>query len=148
MELHLRNIVAGAAVAAAVLSFMTPAIQPILSAVAETVPIAASVFVFAMLGAVPAEAGLVGLALAGAMLGFAPFNRPVAKLFLGDVGSLPIGLLLGWLLLLVAAGGHLVAALLLPLYYLAAATITIGLRNLAAWSAASMSVRPSLKPSM
>ena len=33
------------------------------------------------------------------MLGFAPFNRPVANLFLGDVGSLPIGLLLGWLLL-------------------------------------------------
>jgi UDP-N-acetylmuramyl pentapeptide phosphotransferase/UDP-N-acetylglucosamine-1-phosphate transferase len=29
-----------------------------------------------------------------ALLGFAPFNRPVAKLFLGDVGSLPIGLLL------------------------------------------------------
>ena len=29
------------------------------------------------------------------MIGFAPFNRPVARLFLGDVGSLPIGLLLG-----------------------------------------------------
>ena len=43
---------------------------------------------------------MVALALGGAMLGFAPFNRPVARLFLGDVGSLPIGLLLGWLLLL------------------------------------------------
>ncbi len=51
------------------------------------------------------------------MLGFAPFNRPVARLFLGDVGSLPIGLLLGWLLLLLAGSGHLAAALLLPLYY-------------------------------
>ena len=59
------------------------------------------------------------------MIGFAYFNRPVARLFLGDVGSLPIGLLLGWLLLLLAANGHLAAALLMPLYYLADATITL-----------------------
>ena len=59
------------------------------------------------------------------MIGFAYFNRPVARLFLGDVGSLPIGLLLGWLLLLVATSGHLAAAILLPLYYLADATITL-----------------------
>ena len=71
---------------------------------------------------------LVALALLGAMLGFAPFNRPVARLFLGDVGSLPIGLLLGWLLVLLAGDGHLAAALLLPLYYLADATITLGRR--------------------
>jgi UDP-N-acetylmuramyl pentapeptide phosphotransferase/UDP-N-acetylglucosamine-1-phosphate transferase len=58
------------------------------------------------------------------MIGFAPFNRPVARLFLGDVGSLPIGLLLGWLLILLA-NGHPVAALLLPLYYVADATITL-----------------------
>src|ERR1019366_3003998 len=60
---------------------------------------------------------LLPLALLGAILGFAPFNRPVAKLFLGDVGSLPLGLLLSWLLVLLAGGGHLAAALLLPLYY-------------------------------
>ncbi len=46
-------------------------------------------------------------------------------MFLGDVGSLPIGLLLGWLLALLASGGHLAAAVLLPLYYLADATITL-----------------------
>ena len=62
------------------------------------------------------------------MLGFAPFNKPVARLFLGDVGSLPIGLLLGWLLLQLAAKGHLAAALILPLYYLADATITLACR--------------------
>jgi UDP-N-acetylmuramyl pentapeptide phosphotransferase/UDP-N-acetylglucosamine-1-phosphate transferase len=64
------------------------------------------------------------------MLGFAPFNRPVARLFLGDVGSLPLGLMMGWLLALLAGRGHLAAALLLPLYYLADATITL-LRRLA-----------------
>ena len=71
---------------------------------------------------------LVALALLGAIIGFAPFNRPVARLFLGDVGSLPIGLLLGWMLLLLAGRGHLAAALLLPLYYLADATLTLARR--------------------
>jgi UDP-N-acetylmuramyl pentapeptide phosphotransferase/UDP-N-acetylglucosamine-1-phosphate transferase len=59
------------------------------------------------------------------MLGFAPFNRPVARLFMGDVGSLPIGLLLFWLLVMLAGRGYVIAALLLPLYYLADATITL-----------------------
>jgi UDP-N-acetylmuramyl pentapeptide phosphotransferase/UDP-N-acetylglucosamine-1-phosphate transferase len=55
----------------------------------------------------------------------------VARLFLGDVGSLPIGLLLGWLLALVAGNGHLAAALLLPLYYLADASLTLARRSMA-----------------
>ena len=71
---------------------------------------------------------LLASALLGAMIGFAPFNRPVARLFLGDVGSLPIGLLLGWLLLHSPARGHLAAALILPLYYLADATVTLARR--------------------
>ncbi len=93
--------------------------------VAEVVPLAASLAVLGIAQAVPPYGGVVALALGGAVLGFAYFNRPVAKVFLGDVGSLPIGLLLGWLLLLVAAGGHLVAAIVMPLYYLADATVTL-----------------------
>lgn len=98
--------------------------------VAETVPLCAGLALFSALGALPREAAVVALALCGAMLGFAPLNRPVARLFLGDVGSLPIGLLLGWLLIMLAGQGHLAAALLLPLYYLGDATITL-LRRLA-----------------
>lgn len=98
--------------------------------VAEVVPVTAALAVFGLVGALPIEATYVAIALCGAMLGFAPFNRPVARLFLGDVGSLPIGLMLGWLLI-VLADKHLVAALLLPLYYLADATITL-LRRLVA----------------
>jgi UDP-N-acetylmuramyl pentapeptide phosphotransferase/UDP-N-acetylglucosamine-1-phosphate transferase len=93
--------------------------------VAEVAPVTAALAAFGLAGALPRDATLVAIALCGAIIGFAPFNRPVAKLFLGDVGSLPIGLLLGWLLVLLADGGHLVAALLLPLYYLADATITL-----------------------
>ena len=77
------------------------------------------------LGALPPEALIVALALNGAMLGFAPFNRPVARLFMGDMGSLPIGLLTGWLLLLVAGSGHWAAAVLLPLYFVADSTLTL-----------------------
>ena len=76
-------------------------------------------------GDFPTAATIVAAALCGAMLGFAPFNRPVAKVFLGDVGSLPIGLLLGWCLLQLAYSHHIAAALLLPLYYLADATVTL-----------------------
>jgi len=93
--------------------------------VAEIVPVTASLALFSLMGALPSAAGLVAFTLCGAMIGFAPFNRPVAKLFLGDVGSLPIGLLLGWLLALLAGSGHFAAAVLLPLYYLADATVTL-----------------------
>ena len=93
--------------------------------VAEVLPVTAALSLFGFMGALPESATLVAIALCGAMIGFAPFNRPVASLFLGDVGSLPIGLLLGWLLILLAGNGHLTAAILLPLYYLADATITL-----------------------
>lgn len=96
--------------------------------VAEVTPVTAALAAFGMLGALPNEATLVALALCGAVIGFAPFNRPIARLFLGDVGSLPIGFVVAWLLVLLAGRGHLAAALLLPLYYLADATITLLIR--------------------
>jgi UDP-N-acetylmuramyl pentapeptide phosphotransferase/UDP-N-acetylglucosamine-1-phosphate transferase len=93
--------------------------------VAEVVPIAATIGVIGLFGSLPPAAIVVSLALCGATIGFGFFNRPVAKLFLGDVGSLPIGLLLGWLLLILAGNGGRAAAILLPLYYLADSTITL-----------------------
>jgi UDP-N-acetylmuramyl pentapeptide phosphotransferase/UDP-N-acetylglucosamine-1-phosphate transferase len=96
-----------------------------LMTVAEVVPITATITLLGLFGDFPVEATIVAAALCGAILGFAPFNRPVAKVFLGDVGSLPIGLLLGWCLLQLAYNQQLAAALLLPLYYLADATVTL-----------------------
>ncbi|MBV8429318.1 MAG: glycosyl transferase [Hyphomicrobiales bacterium] len=63
-------------------------------------------------------APVLAAALCGALIGFSPFNKPVARVFLGDVGSLPIGLILGYGLYRLALSGHLAAALILPLYYL------------------------------
>lgn len=93
--------------------------------VAEVVPITAGIAIIARLVALPPEALLLALALNGAMLGFAPFNRPVARLFMGDMGSLPVGLLVAWLLIMLAGAGHLVSALLLPLYFLADTGVTL-----------------------
>jgi UDP-N-acetylmuramyl pentapeptide phosphotransferase/UDP-N-acetylglucosamine-1-phosphate transferase len=82
------------------------------------VPLAA----LAILGVVTLSEGeaapLLAAALCGALIGFSPFNKPVARVFLGDVGSLPIGLILGYGLYRLALAGHLAAALILPLYYL------------------------------
>ena len=98
--------------------------------VAEVIPLTAALALLGLLGLLPPAAIIVSLALCGAMIGFAYFNRPVAKLFLGDVGSLPIGLILGWLLILLAGNGGRAAAILLPLYYLADSSITLVRRAL------------------
>jgi UDP-N-acetylmuramyl pentapeptide phosphotransferase/UDP-N-acetylglucosamine-1-phosphate transferase len=93
--------------------------------VAEAVPVTGAILVLGLAGVVAPLPALLAAALLGAIVAFAPFNKPVAQIFLGDVGSLPIGLLLGWLLLQLAATGHLAAAVILPLYYVADATITL-----------------------
>lgn len=72
-----------------------------------------------------------GLAVAAAAIGFLVWNWHPARIFLGDIGSVPLGYLAGWLLLALAATGQWQAALILPLYYLTDATVTL-LRRLAA----------------
>jgi len=53
------------------------------------------------------------------------WNWHPAKIFMGDVGSVGFGYLLGWLLLVLAASGEWAAALILPMYFVADATITL-----------------------
>jgi UDP-N-acetylmuramyl pentapeptide phosphotransferase/UDP-N-acetylglucosamine-1-phosphate transferase len=79
----------------------------------------------ALAGGWPGPTAPLGLTIAAAALGFLVWNWPPAKLFLGDVGSVPLGYLLGWLLLDTAAAGAWAVALILPAYYLADATITL-----------------------
>ncbi len=68
--------------------------------------------------------------MAGACAGFLIHNWHPAKIFLGDAGSVPLGFLMGYLLLKLAAGGFWAPALILPLYYLADSGLTIGHRAL------------------
>ena len=71
---------------------------------------------------------LTGTVIAGAALGFLFFNWHPAKIFMGDVGSVSLGFLLGWFLLHFAAHGAWVPALLIPAYYLCDATLTLLMR--------------------
>ena len=96
----------------------------------EAASIGAGLALVASLGALDPALALYGLAAAGAALGFLLWNWHPAKLFMGDVGSVPLGFTLGWLLLVMAASGLWVAALLIPAYFLADATFTL-LRRLA-----------------
>ena len=67
----------------------------------------------------------LSLSILGVATGFLKSNWPPAKLFLGDVGSIPLGYILGGLLLLVAMRGAWQVALILPLYFLLDSTITL-----------------------
>jgi UDP-N-acetylmuramyl pentapeptide phosphotransferase/UDP-N-acetylglucosamine-1-phosphate transferase len=63
-------------------------------------------------------------------LGFLPWNWHPAKIFLGDSGAVPLGFLIGFLLLKLAISGYLAAALILPAYYVADSSLTITKRLL------------------
>lgn len=72
-------------------------------------------------------AGWLGLAVAAASLGFLPFNFPVARLFLGDVGSFALGYAVAAMLLMACgqASGPAWYLLLLPSAVLADAGLTL-----------------------
>lgn len=94
----------------------------------ETVCIGAGLAALAALAADGAPPAWFGATLAAAAFGFLVWNWHPARIFLGDVGSVPLGFLLGFLLLALAARGFWAPALILPAYYLADATITLARR--------------------
>ena len=94
--------------------------------------------VLGVVGAASDGTAALALAAGAAGLGFLRWNWHPARIFLGDVGSVPLGYLLGWLLLLAAMKGFWVPALILPLYYLADASLTLArrvVRRAAFWQA-------------
>lgn len=98
--------------------------------IAGIVPLSGALALAGATGVVDPATGYLGAALCGGLIGFSPFNKPTARLFLGDVGSLPIGLVTAYLLYRLAGTGALAAALILPLYHVMDSTITL-LRRLA-----------------
>ncbi len=149
----LRLVLQGLAVGAVVLSLPPLDLIPILPPVIETVlvilagiwfvnltnfmdgldwltvagflPMTALITILGVFHHAPPEAAWLAAALCGALLGFAPLNRPMARLFLGDVGSLPIGLIAAFLLYAVTGQSGLATAILLPLYHVTDATLTL-----------------------
>jgi UDP-N-acetylmuramyl pentapeptide phosphotransferase/UDP-N-acetylglucosamine-1-phosphate transferase len=97
---------------------------------AETAAIGLGLALISIVAGLPAPVASLGLAIAGAACGFLLWNWAPAKLFLGDVGSIPLGFIVGFALLYLAAAGQPAPAIMLPLYYLFDATTTL-LRRIA-----------------
>ena len=98
--------------------------------VADVVPVMLGLFVFSSWGRVPLGPSLLALGTLAGLLGYAPFNKPVARLFLGDVGSLPIGFLVAYGLFSLAGAeggtpGAFAAAVILALYPIADSSLTL-----------------------
>jgi UDP-N-acetylmuramyl pentapeptide phosphotransferase/UDP-N-acetylglucosamine-1-phosphate transferase len=72
----------------------------------------------------------LALIIAASSVGYLFWNWHPARVFMGDAGSIPLGFLLGWLMLDLALRGYWVAALILPLYFAADATATLFRRTL------------------
>ena len=70
-------------------------------------------------------AAIIGLILAATSLGFLPFNWNPAKIFMGDVGSIPLGFLCAWVLLSLASQEMGAAAFILSLVFFVDATLTL-----------------------
>lgn len=67
----------------------------------------------------------LALVIAGSAAGYLVWNWHPARIFMGDVGSIPLGFLLGWLMIDLAFHDQVAAALILPMYFLADATLTL-----------------------
>jgi UDP-N-acetylmuramyl pentapeptide phosphotransferase/UDP-N-acetylglucosamine-1-phosphate transferase len=74
--------------------------------------------------------GALSLTLAAGAAGFLWWNWHPAKGFLGDVGSVPLGYLVGWLLLRAASIGLWAPVVILPLFYFADTAVTYSRRIL------------------
>jgi UDP-N-acetylmuramyl pentapeptide phosphotransferase/UDP-N-acetylglucosamine-1-phosphate transferase len=91
----------------------------------ETMAIAMGYYLVAAAAGPDTPLAQLALVTAGACAGYLVWNWHPAKVFMGDAGSIPLGFLLGWLMIDLAFGGHWAAALILPLYFGADATLTL-----------------------
>jgi len=99
-------------------------------AATETIAICIGLAIVGMIIGLPTNLLILAVVLGGATLGFLPWNWHRSKIMLGDLGSIPIGFLLGFLLLNLAIRGYVLAALILPLYFVTDASITLVRRML------------------
>lgn len=91
----------------------------------ETASIGLGVMLVVLVYGFATDFAALGLCTAVAAMAFLIWNWQPAKVFMGDVGSVPLGFLLAWLLFSLAAAGPWIIALILPAYYLADSTLTL-----------------------
>jgi UDP-N-acetylmuramyl pentapeptide phosphotransferase/UDP-N-acetylglucosamine-1-phosphate transferase len=91
----------------------------------ETSTITIGIYLLSLIDTLPDVYGAYSFILFCAVSGFAYWNLIQGKIFLGDVGSVSLGFMLGGLLLKVYEQGFPFVALILPLYYIADTSITL-----------------------
>ena len=104
----------------------------------EAIAVALGYLLLATLAGLDGPLRPLALIVAASAAGYLFWNWHPAKVFMGDAGAIPLGFLLGWLMLDLALSGYWAAALILPLYFVADATFTLskrGLRGEKPWQA-------------
>ncbi len=91
----------------------------------ETLAISSGVLFVALIIGMAGDVPYLAVIVMGAIGGFLPWNWHHAKIMLGDIGSIPLGFLLGYLLIQLALSGYLLAALILPAYFATDASVTL-----------------------
>lgn len=94
-------------------------------AASEGASISLGLVALGMVLVLPAPIFSASLVVLAATLGFVVWNWHPARVFMGDVGSIPLGFVLGFLLITLAGAGFWGAALILPAVFVADATITL-----------------------
>ena len=122
--------------------------------VAHALPALAVPLLLVLLSGYNFQWGILSAALIGSLIGFWLWNRHPARIFLGDAGSLPLGLFLGWLALRLSMEVNPAIGLLILAYPLADAGSTLVRRALAGrtltqphrWHAYQQAVDKGLSP--
>jgi UDP-N-acetylmuramyl pentapeptide phosphotransferase/UDP-N-acetylglucosamine-1-phosphate transferase len=94
-------------------------------AAAETIAVALGYLAVAALAGLSTPFAQLALMIAAATAGYLVWNWHPARVFMGDAGSVPLGFMLGWLMIELAYKAHWAAALILPLYFVSDATWTL-----------------------
>ena len=95
-------------------------------AASQTIYIAIIVLIFTIIDPqINISVSYLCMSIIGACSGFLIYNWHPAKIFMGDVGSVTLGLICGWLLLNLAIHRYIAAAIIIPGYYLADGITTI-----------------------
>ena len=91
----------------------------------ETISICIGLGAMASIGHLPQSFFAPLMIISTSALVFLYWNWSPAKIFLGDVGSIPLGFMLGWFLLHTVTEGAWVIAIIIPGFYLCDATLTL-----------------------
>jgi UDP-N-acetylmuramyl pentapeptide phosphotransferase/UDP-N-acetylglucosamine-1-phosphate transferase len=90
-----------------------------------------STFVISLLdngSLLPPNVSLISIIIIGAASAFLIFNWQPARVFLGDVGSITLGFICGWLMINLFLSGYRGAAIIIPLYYMSDSGLTLFMR--------------------